>query len=501
MATSRQVFTAQDGVIWVQTGGPNTAPALLGCHEIGDIAEPQGDTTYIYCPHPYRRGEYEIVGQTKSPPGAKTFSLTARTYKTAGYLERLKCPINVFVLQSECADKRLFAGGYERIKVLYEATLTEKGESGLASIEGTDPATQTFGFSFAEAEELYPVDLGRQAIAATEDILDIAFLDLSQCLGACGPKIDEGTYGIVALKAAAGAQKPWLTLNGGASWAAAAAAAPFAAAKDISAAAIVRLGQNDRRWLVANGTTTGATAAQVAYSDDDGTTFTLVSVGAADGSFFPHRNSLFALDYYHIWAGTDTGAVYFSEDGGASWTLQLTAATDANAFHFVDEETGLLGTDGGNVYFTSDGGANWSTVTGGHGVVAINAVVCHDNYNWWTAFADGQLWYTVNGGDTWAQRSFSVPGYTVTSITDLKFLGGNPRVGFMTGRCTSGGGAVIHGYVGRTFDGGYTWEFEVTPALDAGALGLNAVEVINANLAFAAGDLLAATPTIYTLSD
>jgi photosystem II stability/assembly factor-like uncharacterized protein len=496
---AKKVFTAQDGVIWVQTGGPNSAPGILGCAEIGDIAEPAGDITQIYAPHPYRRGEWQVVGRSKGAPGAKTFQITLRTPKQASFLEEQRCPINVYVLQSECADKRLFAGGYERLKALYEAELTDRSESNLAALEGDEPSTQSYSYSFAESATIYPLRLARQLIAATQAATDVAFLNITQCRGACGPAIAPGQYGWVALAAGTSAQKPYYTEDGGATWTAA-STAPFAAEHSIAAVEMVLAPSGARRAIVADGTA-GTGAAVVAFTENLGATWRAASVGSGTGTYVAHSGALFALDYFNVWCGLSDGTLHFSGNGGANWELNAALSGGAiTAIHFLDENTGLVGTENNALFYTSDKGANWESVrmpaakTG----VDIYGVVCLDGYNWWVAYKDGDLYYTIDAGEHWNRRVLTVPGYTVAAINAVAFLDSKPYIGFVAGRCTAG--TNVYGFAARSFDGGYTWEAAVTPALDSGAPGLVAIVPLEPNLAMTAGGTIT-TATVYAFCD
>jgi len=50
-------YLGSQSSLWIQLNGPNTAPAYLGCHSVGDVDEPQGDKTLLYCPDPAAAGK------------------------------------------------------------------------------------------------------------------------------------------------------------------------------------------------------------------------------------------------------------------------------------------------------------------------------------------------------------------------------------------------------------------------------------------------------------
>ena len=61
---SETPFTAGQGAVWVQPSGPNTKPMYLGCHEVGEVSEGQGDVTLLYCPSAARSGRNCFRHQT-----------------------------------------------------------------------------------------------------------------------------------------------------------------------------------------------------------------------------------------------------------------------------------------------------------------------------------------------------------------------------------------------------------------------------------------------------
>lgn len=498
-----EFFTMADGVIWLQVGGPNSQPVLLGCHEIGDIAEPQGDVRRSYCGDITKRGKYRTVVKVQGPPGAKTFTLTAKTGKTANYLERVHCPIDLYVMQSKCASKAFFGAGYDRLVTLQGAVMTSKGESSLVSNEGTDDVNQTFEFDFENKEEIYPLIGTRQTNADVVGALALAFGDTESCYGDCGPYHDNGKHGVVTTQAGGAAAALILfSTDGGVTWTSS-ATQPFAVAEDAGAVVRFPVSNTLERVVVGRTDTKAATPAQVAWSDDYGATaWNLVSIGAVNILFLPHEGSLFSLDMEHIWAGLDSGAVWKSTDGALTWQQESCAMASAiHCVRFVDENVGLLVGAANAGYKSVDGGAHWSALTL---PVAEAGIVCKaahviDRNNWWIGYANGHVYYTHNGGTTWAQRTLTYPGAVINAVNDIRgYQNGDAYTMFVAGKCTIG--AAVKGIMWRSIDGGYTWESFISPTLDVGAIGWNAVAPITPNSAFVVGDIIT-TSTIYNYSD
>ena len=244
-------------------------------------------------------------------------------------------------------------------------------------------------------------------------------------------------------------------------------------AEDIGASAYIPYESGIDRILVGR-STTNADPAEIAYSDDEGATWTVVEVGAAAGEFI---TCMFALDRYHIWVGTDLGYIYFSDDGGATWTTQeagVIAATDYLDISFVSPTHGVAVNEGNVVAVTVNGGRTWSAVTGPAAGDDLLSVAMVTENRWFIGTNAGELWCTENAGTTWAARTFSGSG--AGEVQDIAFE--NEMVGFLAHDTVAPVGRVL-----RTKDGGYTWELETVPT----NAGIAEIVVCGPNHVFAAG--------------
>jgi photosystem II stability/assembly factor-like uncharacterized protein len=245
----------------------------------------------------------------------------------------------------------------------------------------------------------------------------------------------------------------WFTSDGGASWTNT-AAQPFAADKDIMSCAIVDMGNGARRLIVAELAPAGAQG-QTAYSDDDGATWTVKTLGGATAGMGPvHSGSMFALDSHHIWLASANGYIYFSDDAGETWTDQESGVVTAGDYRGVRiAEDGLLGyavAEAGIVAQTLDG-VNWSacgaTITA---VPDLTAVALTGDERVWVGTDTGQLWFSDDQGDTWELRGGWV-GSGVGTVQAIGFT--NDYVGFMLVDTAAPVGKLL-----RTIDGGYNWQ-------------------------------------------
>jgi photosystem II stability/assembly factor-like uncharacterized protein len=130
---------------------------------------------------------------------------------------------------------------------------------------------------------------------------------------------------------------------------------------------------------------------------------------------------------------------------------------------------------------TTDGGVAWTALTGPAAQAADNILCCQlvTEYRYFIGYDDGEIYYTEDGGTTWAQRT-TYEEFGTGAVNDIHFV--NELFGAIVVDNASPVGS-IH----RTFDGGYTWERAINPSAPANT-GLNAVFMCDDNTVFAAGE-------------
>jgi photosystem II stability/assembly factor-like uncharacterized protein len=100
------------------------------------------------------------------------------------------------------------------------------------------------------------------------------------------------------------------------------------------------------------------------------------------------------------------------------------------------------------VVATNNGGISWSAITGPIPGTVLNAVWMHSPLEWLVGSAAGRLYYTIDGGVTWAEKNF--PGNGAGQVRDIVFT--SPSVGYMSHSTAAPAGRIL-----RTIDGGYSW--------------------------------------------
>lgn len=446
-------FKAGESALWYQHG-PNTEPLYLGCHELGDIEAPEGDIELIFCPDPDQTDKFHVVGSVQQAAGAVTTEVTGDVTDELDELEKMFGTGTLFVNKIKKGRRDLFSN-WDRTFILRNVRRTSRTLTAMAVKSQDDNARseQTFALSAEELIAPMRLDLARQTISEVNAINDIVFCNQKTQRTDDSPAQDSCQVGFAATDPTALGTANVLVTTDGATWTAA-AADPFAADEVVIAVECFEPSRDIVRVIVAAGTTDADDPAKIAYSDDSGTSWTTVFIGTVDGQFIPARNSLFVLDRGAMWVGMDDGYIYKSADAGLTWTAQEAGVINSgpwNAIHFANRNDGLAGGDNNEIARTVDGGSTWSAVTGPSGQTTddIQAVWVLDKNRYWIAYNDGTIWFTLNAGVDWSQRSFTGSG--TGSVRDIAWL--NDLIGFLAHNDGSSDG-TIH----MTVDGGYSWE-------------------------------------------
>ncbi len=170
-------------------------------------------------------------------------------------------------------------------------------------------------------------------------------------------------------------------------------------------------------------------------------------------------DDIFFLDQDMGWAVTSSGEIHYTDDGGATWDMQLQNFDYFRAVGFASPTRGWAGTlnPSSFLYETDDGGATWTVVTGwvpprpfricGISVADANTVYGCGAYN-----MPARWIKTTDGGTTW--NSFEMSPQAET-LVDVHFFDANH--GFMVGG-KDGTFPSVKPVVLETIDGGATWQ-------------------------------------------
>jgi photosystem II stability/assembly factor-like uncharacterized protein len=490
MATKQEagVLHTKDGALFVQTE-PYGPVQYVGCIDLDDIAETGGGIdTLIRCFRVDGQG-WDTISSTHTPPDPVTTTITELVRKNKSALERIRnCPAAFWVHSRDCGYANQF-NNYVRSAMLPVAYIGDRTRSQRLMREEDQQAQNVYALSaFPPVYDLFKLISTRVSIAEVSALNAIAFADAVRCAGACGPAQGPCKIGFVAgdplTGSAAATANVYYTDDYGATWTLT-ATDPFGAAEVVASLVVIPIDSDTNRVIAARGTTDAGNPAEIAYSDDNGATWTLVNVGSTNGQFAHGPHALFSLDYFHTWLATSDGYIYFSDDAGVTWVAQEEGvATTENLFwvHFANASVGYAGGAADDILKTVDGGFSWAavTATGGGGDIISGFVL--DTQRAWVGTDDGDIFLTQDGGGTWTEFSL---GVTATAVRDLVFF--TDMIGFALVEIAGPAGRIL-----RTVNGGVTWENWGAPTNS----GLNALAVCDENNAYAVGEANGGTAVI-----
>lgn len=489
-----EIITSLGVSIWALPGGPNTQPRFLGCHTIGGVTKPKGNNTLVHCPDPVQPRKYKVATKTKSAPGLTTFTIETKMYKLMDFLENLNCPIPIIAQAVDCPPKNEF-WNWSRSFIFVNADNVQEGLSNLASGgDDENPVMMSFDMEADDMLRVSPLRVARDLdIAESQALNSIFACDQDVCAGACGAANEQCdtlyAVGDAVTGSASNKGTVWKMVDD--NWVAS-GADPFATSEAVIAGVCFALDRSTRRLLVFRGTTDAIHPAEAAYSDDGGGSWVTVNIGSDNGEFVASPHAVYAINQYNIWVGTDSGRIYFSNDGGGSWQAQENAGIHSgrwNVIRMIDERNGFAGGAADVMAVTNDGGQVWSqtNATGQGGDITAADMI--DANTLWVGTDDSESFFSTDAGITWTQRVGWVgSGQVGGRVDDMRFV--NNMIGFMSVRDGSNQSQLF-----MTRTGGYNWEGITTPT----NAGVNALIPCGLRKVWAVGEPSGGKPVIYKL--
>jgi len=163
------------------------------------------------------------------------------------------------------------------------------------------------------------------------------------------------------------------------------------------------------------------------------------------------------------WAVGEEGVIIHTKDGGRSWVKQnCPKGYFLEGVCFATDQKGWAVTEWTTILYTEDEGDNWEVQFKGEDYI-LKAVSFCDELNGWAAGEYGFIYHTSDGGRNWEHQA----GFFEFADDAFELRGGNTLFDVYAVDPTSAWVVGIDGYIGRTLDGGKTWErvkcdFEMT---------------------------------------
>ena len=449
MAGSRGITKASNSRVFItkNRAGPANSPAYRGRSAAQGFTWPQGAVTPIRVPSDSLYGDFDIADKIKGARDLPVLPILFRDDLGASdifELVRIGCPSDVEVHFGNCRNPADFLTGWHdgHILVVENADITDYSTGVLGAIDDGVEAVvdETATFTGSDAYQIVTLQPSAQAEAEVTDlIIAVVICDSISC-GSCGVPSD-GCEKVFALTSGV-AGSPGLALE--IIWTAT-KGAPYSAT-NIDSAGLGDAGVA----LACVGERLVAVTDQDAYHYEDiqdiidgVDVWTQVTAGfVAAGS----PNALVSVGRNKTWFAGDGGYVYISTDITAGVTVQTAGDVTAQNLNDIHCADGVLVAVGASntVLVSQNEGESWSTVTGpAVGVDLISVEVISENV-WFVGDADGDLWYTLDAGVNWTQKT--ITGATGTAdVEDIAFV--NQKVGYLAR------GTEVY----RTIDGGFSW--------------------------------------------
>jgi photosystem II stability/assembly factor-like uncharacterized protein len=178
-------------------------------------------------------------------------------------------------------------------------------------------------------------------------------------------------------------------------------------------------------------------------------TWTEVTTGFVTGG---EPNDIWSTGSYAFIVG-DNGYIYGTSDATLGVEVLDAGSVDPDILrcvHGLSESFAAAGGDNGSIVFAADGITWTASPSSPVGVgVTINSIWVKSETEWWVGCSNGRLYYTLNQGVTWTEKTFSGSGAGV--VYDIVFS--TNSVGYLSHSSATPKGRIL-----RTIDGGQSWK-------------------------------------------
>jgi len=443
-------------------------------------------------------GEWVQIGSMSTPPsGLPSFTLTPLVQQAANWLELVKaakprCPVNLLFTTALCEPYGVFSNR-SRAWVYRSAIITDHQVTNPMQRSADGVLEQPFSIT----TDLYRTDHWPMVFSRIATVGDAALNSVTACPGACAGACGSLVPGCTNLwmsadtVAAAIPDVVW-SADGGATFTS--PASGFAATESVMATQCIQL-DSDTSRIVTVRDTAAAAPLEVAYSDDNAATWTLVNVGVTNAEAAFGGSSMFFFNPTNGWICTDDGRVFYSADYGVTWTDQTTAlaASGAAALHAIHFATALIGYAvgaGDVIIYTLDGGENWAAGTATGSGDSLDTVYVFDAQRVIVGTNNGVstkcVYMTFDQTANWTTIDSGLNALTTDVVKHAVFMP-DGMTGFLVKNTAAAGGSLY-----KSIDGGRNWRVIASPTNS----NLNHIHICSANDVFVVGEVNAATSFI-----
>lgn len=395
----------------------------VGLPELGTI-DP------IYVPSPTDDNSYRLVGRKLNTPDLPSATLTMleKHGNLPRQLQRFGC-FNLYEYTGACSDLSDVVAGWSDYVLIYSwAIVEDKNLGDRSSFDADDSVEDELSIKLSAIYPIGRLSFGDQAAAfITLEVIDAVYANPDSC-GDCGD-LNDGTKWAYAITNSSGstpgtAPRLIYTTDGGLTW----GQSSVDGLGDIENPSGIDVVGNR---LVVYTRTAGSTTISGYYwstiNQNTGVPGVWTKVTSGFVASFQIYD-MFVLSNTEVFFAADGGYVYKSTDitSGVFVVSQGNATSTALRRIHGFEDTIVAVGGSGVVIRSTNRGATWQTTTASPVVSTLQAVSVVSEKVYWVGSASGQLFYTLNGGETWVQKSFSGSGFgqvrDIVHVTDEVFF-------------------------------------------------------------------------------
>lgn len=405
---------------YIQPGGPrpNNPSHFYGLDAqymyVGQTTKPNlGTIAPVWAQDPRIPRRYKLIGRTIAPPelGTGNITLTEKFGSVPLQLGVVGCPVNYYNVSGKCRDLSNLMTGWDDVVVVYAGGLVENVRLGQRSSLGDDAVIEDeFSVKWADIYAVGALSFGEQFAAEIDrEAVDVVYGSNFRC-GDCGPA-DDGTNRVYAVTKSSGGGSPGLpaelifTPDGGLTKYQrnidGMTGTEDPVGVDIAGNLLVVFSATAIYWATINANT-GVPSA-----------FTKVTTGLVAGKSL---TDVYVLSAKEIFFSALGGYVYKSTDITAGVTaLNAGSATTQDLFriHGDGQDTIVATGAASTVIKSANRGATFAVTTSNPSAIPADfkAVAVRDPLRYWVgANVLGRAYYTLDGGETWAEQHFTGEG-------------------------------------------------------------------------------------------
>ena len=358
-----------------------------------------GSIDPVWVHDPNRIGAYKLVSRSITPPDLA--SATVITREKHGAVPRALmrgCTFNAYELTGVCGDLANFLAGWTDYVLIYSGAITTSVDGGTrSSFDGDDPIENSQDVTLSAVYPIGPLGFGEGAATQVDqEVVDIVFGPGVAC-----DDCANGDQWIYAVTASSGVASPGLpaeiiySTDKGLTWNQATITTMTATLSPL--------------WIdiVGNYLVVGDAASASKYhwaeiNKQTGVPGTFTAVTTAAGF-----TDIYVAGPREVYFSAGTSGIYKSTDITAGATqISLPTSNSLNRISGLEEVIVAVGASG-TVVVSKNRGATFSTVTTAPTTATISAVSVNDTNLYFVGTADGHVFWTKDGGESWTEITFS----------------------------------------------------------------------------------------------